>query len=122
LQLLEKISSTQETLNQQGKLNAIDFSPKEIYSSRLYSHNSDVDRINAVELSRLKTEERKYMARDSGQSMEDLLTAIITLSSLGTSPFLNSLKKNASAPEAVALKVGAQVGFFPIILKVIFFG
>ncbi len=61
---------------------------------RLYTHNLDVDRINHLELAKIKDEEEKYYMIGSGQ--EKLVAA---------------LKKNCLAPEVLTLKRGARVMF-----------
>lgn len=60
--------------------------------TRLYSHNLDVDKLNAARLQQLENESHTY-----------------TMTSSGSKTFIESLQKSCLAPEVLELKVGAQV-------------
>lgn len=62
--------------------------------TRLFTHNTDVDRVNNIELRKIKGEEKQYRMRSDGI------------------PFLvERLKSSCLAPEVLTLKVGARVMF-----------
>lgn len=66
--------------------------PKDI--TRLFTHNADVDRVNADELAKLKGEKRTFSMTQSGV------------------PFLcDVLRKNCLSPDELELKIGAPVMF-----------
>ena len=62
--------------------------------TRLYTHNIDVDTINAEALGELNDESR-----------------VFEMSSHGRPPLIESLKKSCLAPEKLHLKIGARVMF-----------
>ncbi|MDF1827735.1 MAG: PIF1 family DEAD/DEAH box helicase [Legionellaceae bacterium] len=66
----------------------------EIKATKLYSRNINVDAINERELRKLNTEEE-----------------IFSMQSSGLAPLVEGLKKHCLAPEALLLKVGAEVMF-----------
>ncbi len=61
---------------------------------KLFSHNADVDRINAAELAKLKGTSKKFM-----------------MSSKGKDSFVEGLKRGCLSPEVLELKEGAAVMF-----------
>lgn len=67
---------------------------KEIPSTKLYTHNADVDRINSDELRKI-----------SGQEI------VLHMSSRGIPFMVEMLKKNCLSPETLRLKIGAPVMF-----------
>ena len=66
----------------------------DITPAKLYTHNTDVDAINAWELEKLSGEEKEY-----------------TMCFKGEEHLIKSLKKACLAPEYLFLKVGAKVMF-----------
>lgn len=62
--------------------------------TKLYTHNIDVDAVNARELEKIKGEE-----------------AIYPMKSRGRRPLVEALKNGCLAPERLALKIGAKVMF-----------
>ena len=83
-----KLKKEHKTLLVKAKRKA----PKDI--TRLFTHNADVDRVNAEELSKLVGEKKTFRMRSSGI------------------PFLvDVLKKNCLSPELLELKIGAPVMF-----------
>jgi len=62
--------------------------------TRLYTHNADVDKINAEQLAKLSGEEREFF-----------------MSSRGSLGLREVLQKSCLAPQKLVLKVGAQVMF-----------
>ncbi|MGE5425878.1 MAG: PIF1 family DEAD/DEAH box helicase [Bacillota bacterium] len=68
--------------------------PEKVRPVRLYTHNEDVDRINAIELSKIDGEEHVY-----------------NMTGFGDKTLVESLKKNCLAPEKLILKLGARVMF-----------
>lgn len=62
--------------------------------TKLFSHNSDVDRINYDRLSQLKTPERAFI-----------------MTGYGSKKLMESLKKGCLSPELLKLKAGAEVMF-----------
>jgi ATP-dependent DNA helicase PIF1 len=62
--------------------------------TKLYSHNADVDLINEVELSKLKTRQKTYLTAKEGKRV-----------------LIESLLKSCLAPEELNLKIGAEVMF-----------
>lgn len=64
----------------------------EVLPTSLFTHKSDVDRVNTEQLGRLTGEVQEYTATDSGDNT-----------------FLAFLDKNCQAKKALRLKVGAQV-------------
>jgi ATP-dependent DNA helicase PIF1 len=60
--------------------------------TKLFSHNIDVDRVNDVELAKLKTEEKSFL-----------------MTSEGNLSLVTALKKGCLSPEVLKLKVGAVV-------------
>lgn len=66
--------------------------PKELKPTRLYTHNVDVDLINAAELKKIPGEQK-----------------IFHMTSTGKKDAVQLLKKYCMAPEDLALKVGATV-------------
>ncbi len=69
-------------------------SPKQEVATRLYTHNADVDRINADSLRAITGEGKRYV-----------------MTSRGASALVETLKKNCLSPETLDLKVGAAVMF-----------
>ena len=63
-----------------------------IEPTRLYTHNADVDRINAERLASLEGEARTY-----------------TMEGKGARQIIEGLKKSCLSPEALSLKIGAMV-------------
>jgi ATP-dependent DNA helicase PIF1 len=61
---------------------------------QLYSHNADVDRINAVELGKIKGNAKRYL-----------------MTSYGRDTLVENLKRGCLSPEMLELKVGASVMF-----------
>ncbi|MDO8729202.1 MAG: PIF1 family DEAD/DEAH box helicase [bacterium] len=61
---------------------------------RLFSHNEDVEKVNAQELSKIKEKERTF-----------------EMISQGTPLLIHTLKKGCLSPEILKLKVGAKVMF-----------
>ncbi|PIR87001.1 MAG: AAA family ATPase [Candidatus Harrisonbacteria bacterium CG10_big_fil_rev_8_21_14_0_10_49_15] len=59
---------------------------------RLFTHNANVDNINARELSKLEADEK-----------------VFTMESSGADSFVQTLKRGCLSPEALALRVGAAV-------------
>jgi len=67
---------------------------KEIEGLQLYTHNADVDRINAEKLKELEAKEKHFKAHIEGKSL-----------------LIEALKKSIIVPEDLCLKKGAQVIF-----------
>ncbi len=67
---------------------------KKIVSTRLYTHNADVDAINNFELSKIESEDHKYQ-----------------MQAVGVRELTDALKKGCLAPEQLVLKKGALVMF-----------
>ncbi len=63
-------------------------------STKLYTHNVDVDEINNIELAKIDTTQVNYEMSHSGKE-----------------EIVKSLKKSCLAPEVLALKIGAKVMF-----------
>lgn len=63
-------------------------------TTKLYSHNQDVDFINNIELTKLNSKERIYITTHSGKLA-----------------LVHSLLKSCLAPEELKLKIGAEVMF-----------
>jgi hypothetical protein len=68
--------------------------PEDIVATRLYTHNADVDRINAGELGKI-----------------DEPTHEFRMVSRGAAALVEALKKNCLSPEVLQLKTGAAVMF-----------
>ncbi|MCB9809427.1 AAA family ATPase [Candidatus Peribacteria bacterium] len=66
--------------------------PREDVHTRLYTHNADVDEINARELAKLPTEEQHYTGRGHGPRH-----------------LVEALQKSVLAPKLLCLKIGARV-------------
>lgn len=64
------------------------------FSTKLFTHNADVDAINAQELDKLEARQEKFWATTSGSQT-----------------LVDALKKSILAPEILTLKEGAQVMF-----------
>ena len=68
--------------------------PKKEVTTRLYTHNADVDRINAESLAKIDEKVRSYR-----------------MESKGARKLVEALKSNCLSPETLELKVGASVMF-----------
>lgn len=68
--------------------------PKKEVATRLYTHNADVDRINAESLRAITGEGKRY-----------------EMTTRGASALVESIKKNCLSPETFDVKVGAAVMF-----------
>jgi len=68
--------------------------PEKSIATRLYTHNADVDRINAAELDKLETKERRY-----------------EMQSQGGRALVESLKNHCLSPQTLVLKEDAAVMF-----------
>lgn len=66
----------------------------DVILTKLYSHNADVDRMNAQELAKLPGEQRTFAMRGHGAP-----------------PLIEQLKRGCLSPEQLQLKVGARVMF-----------
>jgi ATP-dependent DNA helicase PIF1 len=69
-------------------------SPKQEVATRLYTHNADVDRINADSLGKISGTSKRFV-----------------MQTRGASALVESLKKNCLSPETLDLKIGAAVMF-----------
>lgn len=65
-----------------------------IYTTKLFTHNGDVDYLNDIELAKLQTESHNYKMEESGNPI-----------------MVKILKKNCLSPENLELKMGALVMF-----------
>lgn len=68
--------------------------PAGVQTTRLYTHNADVDAVNNFHLSKIIGPEHKYLTTSSGNAL-----------------LVEALKKGCLAPEELILKVGALVMF-----------
>lgn len=68
--------------------------PKGVVLTRLHTHNVNVDRVNAIELGRIKEEASRYR-----------------MTSTGPEKLVAAMRSSALAPEVLDLKVGAAVMF-----------
>src|SRR6185295_10823207 len=60
--------------------------------TRLYTHNADVDRVNAQKLALLKSAESKFHMESRGSSL-----------------YTDQLKRGCISPETLSLKIGARI-------------
>lgn len=96
----EKLSKLLESMRQNNIeasktiLASVTFLPNQLFPTKLYTHNTDVDSINSVELGKIQSKEFVYEMISSGP--KDLVAA---------------LKKSCLSPEKLMLKQGAEVMF-----------
>ncbi|MEO8638269.1 MAG: helix-turn-helix domain-containing protein [Candidatus Taylorbacteria bacterium] len=85
------VSEKMRTYLETSKVKPANF---KIEPTRLYTHNVDVDRVNAMELEKIEGESKTY-----------------DMTSRGKSHIVEVLKKSCLAPEMLSLKKGARVMF-----------
>jgi ATP-dependent exoDNAse (exonuclease V) alpha subunit len=94
LQILNNLRTDSMTEDDFALLNERINAPSIKSSTKLYTHNADVDAINNAELQKIKGDEQKYEMRGSGQRN-----------------LVKALKDSCLAPEELVLKKGAVVMF-----------
>ncbi len=96
LAILSAIRSNEVTDAHRAHIDSRMISPTQLPKgiTKLYSHNADVDRINADELRKLNTPSRMYQ-----------------MTSFGKDTLIENLKRGCLSPDTLELKVGASVMF-----------
>ncbi len=92
--ILNNIRAGQPTADNIKTLNNRIFTTHALATTKLYSHNQDVDFINDIELTKLNSKEELYTTTHSGKLA-----------------LVQSLLKSCLAPQELKLKVGAEVMF-----------
>jgi hypothetical protein len=92
LEVLSAIRSGAVSSEHKALLETRRVEAKSVDITHLYSHNADVDRINDIELSKIKGEAHNFL-----------------MSSTGSAGLTMALKRGCLSPETLNLKVGARV-------------
>ena len=92
LELLSAIRSGEVTREHKTLLETRRVEAKSVDITHLYSHNADVDRINDIELGKIKAEVRTFL-----------------MTSQGSAGLVATLKRGCLSPETLSLRKGARV-------------